>query len=201
MAEAVVNMGGGESVAVKQATRRFGRRRVEQEPESVTTKHGDTFTREQPPPQRLGGIFFYMTMILALLKDLVLDPAAATGMTMWLGVLAGTFGIGSIVAIPMILVIWVAKTLAGIFILGVIYLYFFTHGGLHRSAKIKRLVVLILVFITSWVPGADILPETSFLFFFVAWLENAIRKDNIFAHTAVYAVENTGKLEGLVGKV
>lgn len=162
-----------------------------QKVELPATYDEESMTADTPPPQKLGGVFFWMVAGLAILKDLVVDPLALAGQGLG-GALSATL-IGAALGIPLWAVSWGAKVFFGTTVMAISYAYFWTHGGLHGSAKIKRLGVLILCFITSIIPMADLLPETTFLFFFVAIVENAIRKDNLVAHALRFGVDKFAK--------
>lgn len=149
--------------------------------------YDEELTEDNPPPAKLGGVFFWMTAGLAILKDLVVDPLALAGQATGLAMSATV--IGAVAGIPLWLVSWGGKIFFGLTVTLICYVYFWTHGGLHGSAKIKRLGVLILCFMTSLIPLAELLPEATFLFFFVATVENTIRRDNLIAHAARYGLD------------
>lgn len=150
-----------------------------------------SMTKDTPPPQKLGGVFFWMTAGLALLKDVVVDPAVVAGDAMGWAMTASV--IGAPIGIAIVVVCFAMGAIFSVTVWLIIHAYYLTHGGVHASAKLKRLVLWLFTILVGMIPFMKLLPETTFIFFAVAWLENAIRQNNLVAHTLRYGVDRFAK--------
>lgn len=128
---------------------------------------------QTPPKPKLGGIFFWMVLGLALIKDLIVDPIA---------LIPEGIGVITLVGIVVTVLVFFLKLGMTATVFAVSHFYYWTHGGLHTSAKIKRLVALILAFVVEAIPVADLLPMTTALFLAVAYWENVIRSNDLAAY-------------------
>ncbi len=134
------------------------------------------------PPEKLGGVLWWMTLGVCILDD-------ASDFMFFAMKLAFT---AAIVTIPLAIFFWILGigiTLA-VFILT--HVYFYTHGGLHMKAQIKRIVIRVVAFFIESFPVLELLPMTTVMFVLISILENAIRKDNLIAHALRYAVHRRG---------
>ncbi len=135
-----------------------------------------------PPPPRLGGVFFWMVLGLAVADDL--SDVLFTAINFAL--------VGSVVGIPIAIFLF----LIGICITGTVFIlmqvYFLKHGGLHASAKMKRYALWFLAVPIEMIPVLQLLPMSAILFAVVAWLENTVRKNNLLAHALQSGINRRG---------
>lgn len=159
---------------------------------------------ENAPPQKLAGVFFWMTGGLAITKDLVIDTGADALVSAGIGIAGGgaavsalTLGLSNLVTLPLGLSIavlaWSAKMLFAVTIWLIMFVYFYLHGGIHTTVRIRRFVIWFLAIIIEIVPYVDILPATTVMFFLVAFMENAVRKNNLLGYAARTAVNAHSK--------
>lgn len=135
------------------------------------------------PPEKLGGVFFWMVAGLCAAKDLIDLPFALIE----LGLSA------TVIGIPMTILMAIASAILAVTIWIIQHAYFMTHGGLHLSAKIKRLVLMLVAIPLEIGPFLQILPMMTVMFVVIAWLENTIRKDNLLAHAIQLGIEESEK--------
>lgn len=182
------HLGGGRSLGAQRDAGAIAR-----QPVTTSSQHkpgdGGYGEREDSPPQMLGGVLFWMTGGLAIIKDLVIDTAADALIAFGLGGSAITVGIGAVVGIPIAALAWGVKMLFAVTVWLIMYVYFYLHGGIHATVRIKRFVIWFLAIIIEIVPGADLLPATTVMFFLVAFFENVVRKNNLLGFAARTAVD------------
>ena len=159
-------------------------------------KNASTQTDEEtPPPEKLGGVLFWMAGGLAIIKDLVVDPATDAVVAFGLGGSAATAGIGAIIGVPIAALAWAVKVGYFVTVWLIMWVYFYFHGGVSTSVKIKRLVIWAIGALTEIFPDLfDLLHMTTVMFFLVAYMENAVRKDNWVGFVARTAVDKYGKM-------
>lgn len=98
--------------------------------------------------------------------------------------IAGGLGIsvtvvGMLVGLPFAGFAWLIKVLYFASFFVVQLYYFWTHGGIHESIKLQRLVIWGIGIFTEWIPILDDLPMTTFMFLAVAYLENKKRTGEV----------------------
>jgi phosphatidylglycerophosphate synthase len=150
----------------------------------------ESFERDSPPPQKLGGIFFWMTVGIALFKDLVIDPFSDLLIAAGMGISATV--VGAVVGIPLAVFVWLIAFGSTCTVWLLMQAYFHTHGGVHPSAKMKRFAAWILAVFIGMIPFLKQLPETTVLFFILAWLENTIRNNRLLSYATQFAEGKKG---------
>jgi phosphatidylglycerophosphate synthase len=150
----------------------------------------ESFEKDSPPPQKLGGIFFWMTVGIALFKDLVVDPFSDLLIAAGMGMTATV--VGAVVGIPLAVFVWLIAFGATCSVWLLMRVYFNTHGGVHPSAKMKRFAAWILAIIIGVIPVLKQLPETTILFFILAYLENAIRNNRLLSYASQFVDSKKG---------
>ena len=126
-----------------------------------------------PPPEKLGGVFFWMVLGLALIDDL--SDVAFTAINLALT--------ATVAGIPVAIFLFLIGIIISVTVFILMQTYFLTHGGLHTSAKLKRFALWIIAVPMEMIPILQLLPMSSILFVAIAWLENSIRKENLLSHT------------------
>ncbi len=132
-----------------------------------------------PPPKKLGGVFFWMVLGIAIADDLSDFVFTAINLALT----------ATIAAIPIAIFLFLIGIFISIAVFVLMQVYFITHGGLHRSAQIKRFVAWFFAIFCEMIPILQLLPTTTILFVLIAWLENTIRKHNLLTHAMQFGVD------------
>lgn len=125
------------------------------------------------PKEKLGGFYFWFVAGIAMIKDIVVDPVMGFLVTAGLGV--STTIVGSVIGLPLAGMAWLIKILYLVMFFMAASFYFMNHGGVHESLRTVKLIIWVLGGITAVIPVVSSLPEATFMFFSVAYLENKMR--------------------------
>ncbi len=135
-----------------------------------------------PPPKKLGGVLWWMTLGVCILDD-------ASDFVFVAIKLAFT---AAIVTIPLAIFFWILGIGITMAVFILTHVYFLTHSGLHMKAQIKRIVIRIIAFFIECIPILELLPMSTVMFVLISALENTIRKDNLIAHALRFGIEREG---------